>query len=177
MPILVGSRFLGAAIVSALEDYRAFTAEEIELARGITNAVALAVDNAQLYEETRLHLAESESLRRVSSALLQKRSLGEILEIVCSEAQHLTGAKGSTVFLLEDDGTLRVAFTTGVASPAFDRIPLEGSLTGVAISKGEPVLANNPDPQTVMYRGHPETTALLAIPLRVKDGSIGSMDV
>jgi signal transduction histidine kinase len=177
VPIVVGSRFLGAAIVSTFEDHRAFTAEEIELATGIANAVALVIDNVQLYEETRLHLAESESLRRVSSALLQKRSLGEILEIVCAEAQQLTGATGSTVFLLEDDGTLRVAFTTGVASPVSDRIPLAGSLTGVAISKGEPVLANNPAPQTVTYRGHPETTALLAIPLRVKDVSIGSMDV
>ncbi len=177
VPIVVGSQFLGTAIVSAFEDHRAFTAEEIELERGIANAVALAVSNAQLYEETRLHLAESESLRRVSSALLQKRSLGEILEIVCAEAQQLTGAKGSTVFLLEHDATLRVAFTTGVASPAFDRIPLAGSLTGVAISKGEPVLTNNPAPETVLYRGHPETTALLAAPLRVKGAFIGSLDL
>lgn len=177
VPIVVGSRFLGAAIVGSCEESRAFTAEEIELARGIANAGALAVDKAQLYEETRLHLAESESLHRVSSALLQKRTLGEILEIVCREALHLTGAKGSTVFLLEDDGTLRVAFTTGVGSPAFARIPVVGSFTEVAFLKGEPVLANNPGPQTVVYHGHPETTALLAIPLRVKDRSIGSMDL
>jgi signal transduction histidine kinase len=177
VPIVVGSRFLGTAIVSAFEDHRAFTAEEIELAWGIANAVALAVSNAQLYEETRLHLAESESLRRVSSALLQKRSLGEILEIVCAEAQQLTGAKGSSVFLLEDDGTLRVAFTTGAASPAFDRIPLAGSFTAEAISKGEPVLTNNPASQTVLYRGHPESTALLAAPLRVNGAFIGSLDL
>ena len=65
--------------------------------------MALAVDNARLYEETRQRLAESQGLQRVAAALLHKVSPEEVLEIVCAEAQQLTGATGSAVLLLEED--------------------------------------------------------------------------
>jgi len=55
---------------------------------GIANSVALAVDNARLYEETRQRLAESQGLQRVAAALLHKVSLEEVLEIVCAEANN-----------------------------------------------------------------------------------------
>jgi len=54
-------------------------------------------DHDATYEETRKRLAESQSLQRVTSSLLQKTDLSEVLEVVRTEAQQLTGAAGSTV--------------------------------------------------------------------------------
>jgi GAF domain-containing protein len=129
VPIRVSEKVLGIAILSTSSDYRHFTSDEIELVWGIANSVALAVDNARLYEETRRRLAESQGLQRVAAALLHKVSPEEVLEIICAEAQQLTGAKGSAVLLLDAprDTWLRVAYSTGAAA-FFDRIPVEGSL-------------------------------------------------
>jgi len=70
---------------------------------------------ARLYEETRQRLTESQGLERVAAALLHKVSLEKVLEIICTEAQQLTGATGSAVLLLEEGDWLRVAYSTGTA--------------------------------------------------------------
>jgi GAF domain-containing protein len=126
-----------------------------------------------------LMLVESQSLRRVMAALLQKLDLGEVLDIVCTEAQELTGAMGSTVFLLdaERDGWLRVARSTGVAPPNFAQMPIEGSLTGRAVREGTLFLSNDPASEAQAYRSEAEPTALLAVPLRVKGIVIGVLDM
>ncbi len=136
-------------------------------------------------EEQRQHIAhmltESQSLGRVTAALLEKVDLVEVLDIVCNEAQALTGALGSTIFLMdsEHDGWLRVARSTGVASPNLERIPIEKSLTGIAVREGKPFVSNDTASEAQPYRGRgeEEPTSLLAVPLRVKGVIIGTLDM
>ena len=126
-----------------------------------------------------LMLTESQSLERVTVALLQKLELGEVLNIVCIEAQGLTGAMGSSVFLLdaERDGWLRVARSTGVAPPNFVQMPIQGSLTGMAARESKLFLSNNLASEAQGQRSGAEPTALLAVPLRVKGIVIGVLDM
>ncbi|RLC57122.1 MAG: hypothetical protein DRI80_15385, partial [Chloroflexota bacterium] len=133
IPLMVRERVIGMLTLDHSEpDY--YSSRRAGLAMAFASQAALALENAKLFEEPRRRLAESQSLTRVTTALLQKRALGEVLDIVCTEAQELTGALGSTVFLLDKErsGWLRVAHSSGTASPDFDRMPIEGSLTGRA---------------------------------------------
>ena len=126
-------------------------------------------------------LTESLSLGRVTASLLEEIDLIEVLDIVCTEAQTLTGAIGSTIFLLdsERDGWLRVARSTGVASPSLEHIPIEKSLTGLAIREGKHFKSNDPasEEQSFRMRGEEELTSLLAVPLCVKGVVIGALDM
>lgn len=131
----------------------------------------------QLLEEADKRLAESESLQRTMTALLQKLTLDEVLEIVCSEARKLTGATGSAVLLIEDEGWLRVSISTGVPRPALERLPVENSLAGKVVQEGRPVLINDPGSQVQAYLRNTDLQDLLVVPLRVKDNSIGVIDV
>jgi len=56
---------------------------------------------------------------RIDADAARKLSLADVLEIVCSEVLGLTGTRGSSVVLLEDDGWLRAA-----------RVPNRGVVTG-----------------------------------------------
>jgi signal transduction histidine kinase/ligand-binding sensor protein len=176
VPIRVSEQVLGVAILSTSSDYRHFTSDEIELVWGIANSVALAVDNARLYEETRQRLAESQGLRRVAAALLHQVSLEEVLEIVCAEAQQLTGATGSAVLLLEDEW-LRVAHRTGTVSASFNRVPVEGSFAGIAVRRDEPFLTNDPAGEAFEYFGDERPTAFLAMPLHANGIVSGVLEV
>jgi signal transduction histidine kinase/ligand-binding sensor protein len=176
VPIRVSEQVLGVAILSTSSDYRHFTSDEIELVWGIANSVALAVDNARLYEETRRRLAESQGLQRVAAALLHQVSLEEVLEIVCTEAQQLTGATGSAVLLLEDEW-LRVAHRTGTVSASFNRVPVEGSFAGIAVRRDEPFLTNDPAGEAFEYFGDERPTAFLAMPLHANGNVIGVLEV
>lgn len=179
VPIRVSEQVLGIAILSTSSDYRHFTSDEIELVWGIANSAALAVDNARLYEETRQRLAESEGLERVAAALLHKVSLEKVLEIICTEAQQLTGATGSAVLLLDapGDAWLRVAYSTGTVSASFDRIPVEGSFAGIAVRRDEPFLTNDPAGEAHAYFGDERPTAFLAMPLHANGDVIGVLYV
>jgi len=176
VPIRVSQQVLGVAILSTSSDYRHFTSDEIELVWGIANSAALAVDKARLYEETRQRLAESQGLQRVAAALLHQVSLEDVLEIVCTEAQQLTGATGSAVLLLEEDTWLRVAHSTGTAPASFDRIPVEGSLAGIAVRRNEPFLTNDPAGEAYEYFGDERPTAFLSMPLHANGDVIGVLE-
>jgi signal transduction histidine kinase len=177
VPIRVSEKVLGIALLSTSSDYRHFTPDEIELVWGIANSVALAVDNARLYEETRQRLAESQGLQRVAAALLRKVSPEEVLDIVCAEAQQLTGATGSAVLLLEEDTWLRVTYSTGAVPAFFDRIPVEGSLAGIAVRRDEPFLTNNPAGEAYEYLRGRRPTAFLSMPLHADGDVIGVLEV
>jgi len=104
----------------------------------------------QLLDETNQRLNESESIKRTMMALLQKLTLDEVLEIVCSEARQLMNATGSAILLLEDEW-LRVTFSTGNPLPVLERLPVTDSLAGIAVAKGQPLLFNDPAGQKQAY--------------------------
>jgi len=127
-------------------------------------------------EEARLRLAESESLQRVSTALLQGITLEDVLEVVCREAQHLTRATGSGVLMLED-GLLRLTKSTGHPAPGTDSLLIEGSFGGLAVKRNDPVLVNDLSTYDLCCYREPRPGALIAVPLRVEGSTIGVLDV
>jgi signal transduction histidine kinase len=54
MPLLVKGKVVAMAGAYTVRDYRRFTEEEIALAQGIGNVLGLVIQNAQLYEQSKL---------------------------------------------------------------------------------------------------------------------------
>ena len=177
VPIRLSGRVLGMALNYTLGEKYAITQEDVELASGIANSVALAVENARLYGETRQRLAESQGVQRVTTSLLRKNTLQEVLEIICNEALNLTDATESAVLLLDTDGWLRVTSAVGETLSALDRLPLDGSLAGQAAQLGEPVIFNDVASIGLDYLRDLNIHTLLAIPLKVESKIIGVLDV
>ena len=133
-------------------------------------------NHQQLVDEINKRLVESESIKRTMSALLQKLKLDEVLEVVCSEAKQLTNATGSAVLLVEQEW-LQVTFSIGNPLPVLQRIPVENSIAGEVIQKGQSYLINSPKNQIQAYHREPDLTSLLVVPLFLRDESIGVIDV
>ena len=154
----------------------AFQAEREEREQATT---ALERKNAELYSELQRRLAESESFNRVLVSLLQKTVLEQVLDIVCAEAQGLSGATGSAVLLVTDQAWLEVKHRLGKPLAAVEPVPVDGSLAGRVMRHGEPVVLN--DPATLeraqVYQWPSGLRALLAVPLHVNGGVIGVLDV
>jgi signal transduction histidine kinase len=150
-----------------------------EMAAREQTSAALAVKNAELYAEIQRRLAESESFGRVLVSLLQKTVLEQVLDIVCAEAQGLIGATGSAILLLTDQAWLEVRHRLGQPMASVERLPVDGSLAGLVVRKGAPVLLNDPaaSGQAQVYQWPSDLTALLAVPLHGSDGVIGVLDV
>jgi signal transduction histidine kinase len=129
-------------------------------------------------QQTRLLLETSESLQRVTSALLQKVvTLEEVLELVCAESQRLTGATGSAVLLVEDEGWLRVTSSSGTPSPVLDRMAISESFAGMVVAQGKPLLLNDLESRVQAYYRSPHLKTLLSIPLWADETIIGALDI
>ncbi len=177
VPIRLSGRVLGMALNYTLGEKYVITQEEVELASGVANSVALAVENARLYGETRQRLAESQGVQRVTTSLLRKNSLKEVLEIICNEALNLTDATGSAVLLLDQNGSLQITSAVGEILSAMDRLPIQGSLAGQAVLSGEPALFNDVANINLDYLRDRGIKSLLAAPLKVESTIIGVLDV
>lgn len=176
LPIRSGEQVLGLYVAGIPDEPSEFTPSHLEMAGFAANSLALALENARLYQETRQRLEESQSLHQIALALLQKLTLEETLEILCSEAQRLTNAQGASVSLLEDPCWLRVAYRTGETPFGAPRFPVNDSLSGLAVRRGEPLLINNQPTQD--DDGQPGASfSLLAVPLTVKGTINGVLDV
>jgi signal transduction histidine kinase len=127
-------------------------------------------------EEARLRLEEVESLQRVTTALLDRVTLDEVLEVVCSEAQLLTNATGSSVLLLDGDD-FWVTKTTGTPRPRTRRMAVAQSFAGVAAERGTTTLMPDTGRDDLNCYREPRPASLLAAPLRVGGHVIGVLDV
>ena len=128
-------------------------------------------------QQTEQLLETSESMLRVTSALLQKViTLEEVLNLVCFEARRLIGASGSAVLLVED-GWLTVTSSSGTPTPSLNRLSVENSFAGHVIAQGKPLLLNDSDHQIQAYYRNPGLVTLLAVPLQADEKSIGALDV
>jgi len=176
VPLIVKGRAIGVLTLSYSEPDR-YSPQDADLVMVLANQAAVAIENAQLYEKTRRRLAEIESLQRVTTALLQKLTLDQVLDIVHREACQLTGATGGALFSLEDEKWLGVAHSGGTLKLAADRVPFEGTFTGQAIRSGKPLFVNDPDDLAQSSHPVPDLESLLVIPMRRKGSIVGALDV
>ena len=129
------------------------------------------------HEETNRRLAEMNNLQRLTAVLLQQQTLDEVLPVVCSEAQQLTGAQGARLLLLENEVWLWGFHQTGNVMPILERVPFDNLLSGLAVLQKKPVLTNDPANSPQLFQPHRDLQSLLAIPLLINDEVIGTLHV
>jgi signal transduction histidine kinase len=173
IPILLENRVLAHAI-GVTTVVEGFDPEQLRVASGVGRTIAPAIAHAELYAESLRNLAESRMLERLSSAILDRIGLANVLELVCREIQSLTGAAGSAV-LLEEQGRLEIAFSSGDAATWAYRLLREHVPPSDRGALVEPVLVNelwigNDTPSS-------RVRSMLAVPLRVHGDTIGTFQL
>jgi PAS domain S-box-containing protein len=109
LPLNVGGEVRGVIALEKFEPY-AYTAENMQIAMTFAAQAAIAMENAQLYQETVTRAAElSERTQRL--AMLNRLSMEfsktlepqRILEITLDELLHITAGKGALTLLFDED--------------------------------------------------------------------------
>ncbi len=89
------------AITAHTEAPREFTDDEVDFVVTSASLVANAIENARLYEETRLRVLELEQLTELAEAIARADALDELLQTVAEEARPLLAARACHVYLLD----------------------------------------------------------------------------
>lgn len=104
--ILFSKERLQAVINIQTRDYRDFTREEIDFLEMVAGEIAMAIENARLYQETddklRRKVNELTILQRVSAAIAATLELPEVLNLIATQAVQLSSAEMSAIFALDE---------------------------------------------------------------------------
>jgi GAF domain-containing protein len=101
VPIIGRSGDPIGAITAHTEAPREFTDDEVDFVVTSASLVASAIENARLYEETRLRVLELEQLTELAEAIARTDALDELLQTVVSDARPLLAARACHVYLLD----------------------------------------------------------------------------
>ena len=88
-------------ITAHTEAPREFSDDEVDFLVTSASLVASAIENARLFEETRLRVAELEQLTELAEAIARADALDDLLRTIAADARPLLGARACHVYLLD----------------------------------------------------------------------------
>jgi PAS domain S-box-containing protein len=162
-----------------------FEAAEITFLSTAAEQISAAMANARLFEEARQHAEELSILYDVSHMLTSTLNLAKVLRVIMEAAVSMLQVEAGSVLLL-DDATRELEFVAAVGAGAEQimglRLPAGASIAGQALREGRSLLVDDTQHNANFYDAVDRLTGLrtqrlIATPLRVKERSIGVMEV
>ncbi len=101
LPVVGRSGDVIGVITAHTEAPREFSDDEVDFLVTSASLVASAIENARLYEEARIRVAELEQLTELAEAIAGAGALEELLQTVVSGARPLLAARACHVYLLD----------------------------------------------------------------------------
>ncbi len=138
VPMLIGDHVIGIISVQAYRP-NVYGEEEERLLATIADQVAVAVQTARLFDETRRRLIELEAVNRISTALRIAQTIDEIMPLLLDELLAVLDTPAGQVALHDaPSGELRVAVARGWFAETPPVAPADDGIAGLALKTGEP---------------------------------------
>ena len=165
---------------------RDFTREEMSFVEVVAGIIAINMENGRLYEQTdeqlRRKVYELATMHRVSSIIASTLNLDEVLQIITTQAVHLSGAERSCIFELDaDTQRLHIIAHYGLDSVVANHVQLGMGqcCAGRAVQTGRPKVGFDcfhADKHCVFHSDpfiSSEIHSVLCVPLQVKKKVLG----
>ncbi|MCX5062736.1 GAF domain-containing sensor histidine kinase [Streptomyces sp. NBC_00201] len=142
VPIRVRDQVFGNLYLTEKRGGLQFDEEDESVLATLAVAAGVAIDNARLYEESRLRERWLQANAEITHSLMSGRSRTEVLGLIAERAGEITGSALAAVALpMEDTGTLAVEIAVGMDAEAHRGLvlPMDRSLMGLSFSAAAPV--------------------------------------
>lgn len=165
----------------ASREMRKFSQSDIDLLMATGSQIAMAIENARLFAETRQQSERLRILNEVGISLTAEHSLEGVLQKIVDLSRELVGARYGALALLEGDGRIGRFITSGLSAEERERIgtlPKGLGLLRTLWIEGKPLHVSDiaKDPRSVGFPPHhPRMKTLLGIPIRSKGRIIGTL--
>ncbi|MFF8593901.1 GAF domain-containing protein [Streptomyces sp. NPDC015220] len=146
VPIRVREQVFGNLYLTEKRDGLEFDEEDESVLSTLAVAAGVAIDNARLYEESRLRERWLRANAEITRSLMSGTAQAEVLGVIAERAREITGSALAAMSTpVRDTDTLTVELAIGRQAEAHRGLvlPVEGTLTGKAFADGAPV--SSPD--------------------------------
>ncbi|MDQ7779201.1 MAG: GAF domain-containing protein, partial [Planctomycetota bacterium] len=181
VPIRLKERVIGVLDVES-ERKNAFADEDVKLLDQFANQIAIAISNAQLYQDAQSELASTTSLVKVGSAIGSVREVDSLLQDALAILANIFKFTNAAIMLTTEDKTELVLtaqhgeFPSALPGQLRVRIGEEG-VTGLAAHTGKTLNIGDVRKFPSYVRGLPDARSELAIPLMHGDELLGVLNL
>ncbi|MFI6495205.1 GAF domain-containing protein [Streptomyces sp. NPDC050564] len=171
VPIRVRDKVFGNLYLTEKRSDKEFDAEDESVLSTLAVAAGVAIENARLYEETRLRERWQRASGQVTSMLLTGAPSSEVLELIVEEARTIASADmGMIAERLPGDEALRPVLAVGLAAEQRSGLvlPARDGFVAAALSSAEPVVSADIEHDSRTGEHEPQWAGLgsvVAVPL------------
>ena len=144
LPLIVGDDVLGALDAQSTK-YNAFSESDIIVLQTMADQIAIALENANLINETQIRFNEIATLNQISQAVTAQTDLPTLLDTACQEIARITNVTNVYVALYDEQSKMfeiPYMYEEGQVY-TIPPNPLGRGLTGIIIQTRKPLLINN----------------------------------
>ena len=178
VPMMARNRLVG---VIDLESTRvnAYSEYDRALLRLIAARVAIAIDNARLYQRVERQNRTLKILASISREFSSILDLNDLLSKIATTMHGLIAYDAFSILAVDHDAqALRHMFSIRYDQRVnTDNIPLGKGITGAAARSREPVRVHDTERDPRYIASHPDIRSEVAVPLVVQDRVVGVMDL
>lgn len=179
VPMIAGNEVIGVISLQNSDRENAYSESDINLLNTIASSLAVALQNAQLFEAEHKRTTELSAISRVSQALVAETELDNMVQLIGQQMQDIFKADIVYVALL-DPNTKLIHFPYQVGE-SFDTLTLGEGLTSQIIQSGAPLLINKNVEERRKALGTKlvgkEALSYLGVPIKSGRDSIGVLSV
>ncbi|HLD94363.1 MAG TPA: SpoIIE family protein phosphatase [Anaerolineales bacterium] len=146
-PVRKGKEFLGVIYAERNLSKPVFTDEDLESIQLFANYAAIAITNAQLYEEAKRAASEFTSLYQTSLEITQQLELDKVLEGIIRRAEALVNGKNGQFYSFDEERQVLIPGSPGHLPRALQRVsmkPGEG-MSGTVFATRKPLIVPDYD--------------------------------
>ncbi len=178
VPVRIRDEVFGNLYLTEKAGGQPFSEDDEVLVQALAAAAGIAIDNARLYQKSRIRQSWIEATRDIATELLSGTDPARVFRHIADQSRHLSGAQ-MTLVAVPADPDLPVSETTellvaatagGGPAAGLDTIPVQGTPIGEAFMKRTPGRFDSLD----IIPNHPESAGpALLLPLRATDAVAG----
>ncbi len=184
-PMLVQNNPIGALIIQDLENEQAFDDEDLHFFTTLAGQVAGVINNVNLLNESQHRALQLETTAEIARDISSSLNLDELLIKAVNFIRERFDFYHAAIFLHDLPGEFAIIReATGEAGAQMKRAGYKigigsKSIVGFVSSRGEQLVVNDTTKDSTFYANPllPDTRAEAAIPLKVGERILGTMDV
>ncbi len=178
LPLQLRGQAMGVLNLSRLPDSLPFGQNDLQLLATLCSPIAIAIENARLYAESRQQADELIALWHIGQDISSTLDQQTVLERIARWAKQLVGCDGAILYLLQAN-LLQPVVSLGTSGAQMPPHPVkvgEGVIGQVAqTGTGQIVNHAGLGPKAVQLPGAKDTESLLCVPILFKEKVIGVM--
>lgn len=171
-PVRKGNEFLGVIYAERAPGKPTFTDEDVESMQLFANYAAIAITNAQLYEEAKRSASELTSLYATSLEITQELDLNQVLDRIIRRAENLVHGKNAQFYYYDQEREALIPGMPGHLPRSIQKVtmkPGEG-LSGRVFNSRKPLIIADYDAWEGRAPGTPKGVIGQAIGIPVEQG-------